>query len=105
MFWVSSRLRCALVVLLGLTLSLIAAEPAKPGGVELSKIKARLLTPISTYDGQPSLCLGPQGEVWAGWVAYSHPGGDTVMAACLRNGKWSGSGQSRAPTNRPPHAL
>lgn len=87
------------------SLAILMGVSSAGAGVFGAVLKPHLLTPLSTYDGQPSLCRGQNGVVWAGWVAYAHPSGDAVMAASLRNGKWlapeqvnPGRGQIVRPT-------
>src|SRR5262249_45520207 len=90
--------------LLTFVAALVAVAPILLAQKDAPAIKPYLLTPKTTYDGQPTLCQTSDGTTWSGWLAYSHPAGDAVMVTHKENGTWAASEQvntTRAQIVRP----
>ncbi len=93
-------LSAAIVVAASISLASTNSPSTSPAG----QIKPYLLTPKTTYDTQPALCLATDKTTWAGWVAFADPKGDAVMVAHLDKGQWSAPEQvnsTRAQIVRP----
>ncbi len=76
--------------------AMLLAGPSLFAAPDSPATKPYLLTPKTTYDTQPTICQTADQSTWAGWVAYTHPKGDAVMAAHLEKGVWSAPEQINA---------